>query len=68
MVKSLFCIIIFTAFVNISYSQQLGIDSILNFTLSYRGLSPQDITIPINFDKEKSPRNDSKLLLPVVKN
>lgn len=36
-------------------------------TLSFRGLTQSDITIPVNFDKDKSPRNDSKLLLPVVK-
>ncbi len=66
MVKRLFCSIIFITFFNNSYSQQ-NIDSILNFTLAFRGLTQQDITIPINFDKEKSPRNDAKLLLPVVK-
>lgn len=49
-----------------SHSQQ-SLDSILDFTLSYRGLTQQDITIPVNFDKEKSPTNDSKLILPVVK-
>lgn len=42
-------------------------DTILNFTLSYRGLTKDDITIPVNFDKDKSPRNDARLLLPVVK-
>ncbi|MDZ4712998.1 MAG: hypothetical protein SGI89_11830 [bacterium] len=41
--------------------------SILDLTLEFRGLSRDDITIPINFDKDKSPTNDSKLLLPVVK-
>ncbi|MEP7145419.1 MAG: HEAT repeat domain-containing protein [bacterium] len=45
---------------------QQNIDSILNFTLSYRGLTRNDITIPVNFDKNKSPTNDSKLLLPIV--
>ena len=50
----------------ITHSQQ-SIDSILNFTLSFRGISRQDITIPINFDKDKSPTNDAKLLLPVVR-
>jgi len=51
---------------NISFAQQ-SIDSIINFTLSYRGLTLDDITIPVNFDKDKSPKNDSKLLLPIVK-
>ncbi|MEO6694387.1 MAG: hypothetical protein ABIO41_04215, partial [Ignavibacteria bacterium] len=31
------------------------------------GLTRDDITIPVNFDKDKSPTNDSKLLLPVVR-
>ena len=48
------------------YSQQ-NIDTVLDFTLSYRGLTRDDITIPVNFDKDKSPRNNAKLLLPVVK-
>ncbi|MDQ3019328.1 MAG: hypothetical protein M3R36_01980 [Bacteroidota bacterium] len=51
---------------NLSFALQTT-DSILNFTLSYRGLTRDDITIPVNFDKDKSPRNDSKLLLPIVK-
>ena len=52
-----------------AYSQnfQQSIDQILDQTLSFRGLTREDITIPINLDKEKSPRNDAKLLLPVVK-
>jgi len=49
-----------------SYSQQ-SLDSIINFTLTYRGLTQQDITIPVNFDKDKSPTNDAKLILPVVR-
>ncbi len=49
-----------------SFAQQ-SMDSILNYTLSYRGLTRNDITIPINFDKDKSPTNDSKLLLPIVR-
>ena len=52
--------------INISFSQD-SIISILDFTLNYRGLTRDDITIPINFDKDKSPTNDSKLLLPVVR-
>jgi len=52
-----------------AYSQisQQSIDHILDQTLSFRGLTREDITIPINLDKEKSPRNDAKLLLPVVR-
>lgn len=66
MIKFYIRILLLLTFADISYSQQ-SIDSILNFTLSYRGLTQQDITIPINFDKDKSPTNDSKLLLPVVR-
>ncbi|MEO8665259.1 MAG: HEAT repeat domain-containing protein [Ignavibacteria bacterium] len=61
--------ILLLSFILFSFSQspaQQSIDSILNFTLSYRGMTRSDVTIPINFDKDKSPRNDSKLLLPVV--
>ena len=66
MIKFFFRLLLLISIADISYSQQ-SIDSILNFTLSYRGLTQQDITIPINFDKDKSPTNDSKLLLPVVR-
>lgn len=63
--KLLILISIFS-FTDISYSQQ-SIDSIINFTLTFRGLTQQDITIPVNFDKDKSPTNDAKLILPVVR-
>lgn len=43
------------------------VQSKLNKTLSFRGLSEKDITIPISTDKDKSPTNNSKLLLPKVK-
>ena len=43
-------------------------DSALNTALRFRGLNSSDITIPVNFDKDKTPFNDSKLLMPVVKN
>ncbi|MBN8570969.1 MAG: hypothetical protein J0M18_15175 [Ignavibacteria bacterium] len=46
---------------------QEDIHSKLNKTLSFRGLSEKDITIPITSDKDKSPTNNSKLLLPKVK-
>lgn len=44
-------------------------NDILDYTLSYRGLSRQDISIPIEFFSaaEKSPTNDAKLMLPLVK-
>jgi len=48
------------------YSQE-DVQSKLNKTLSFRGLSEKDITIPISTDKDKSPTNNSKLLLPKVK-
>lgn len=50
-----------------SQNPKQSIDQILDQTLSFRGLTREDITIPVNLDKEKSPRNDAKLLLPVVK-
>lgn len=55
--------IIFTAEV----TPQINTDSVFNLAISYRGLSKEDITIPVNFDKEKSPRNNSRLILPEVK-
>ncbi len=64
--KNIFSFLFLFMIVNTSVAQS-NIDSILDFTLSYRGLTRDDITIPINFDKEKSPTNDSKLLLPIVK-
>ena len=51
-----------------TYSQN-DVNSVLDYTLNYRGLTRQDITIPIEFFSaaEKSPTNDSKLILPLVK-
>lgn len=57
----IFCILFFNC-----YSQE-NFQSKLNKTLSFRGLSEKDITIPISTDKDKSPTNNSKLLLPKVK-
>jgi hypothetical protein len=56
-------------FPSLLFSQQ-DIDKLLDYTLSYRGLTRSDITIPIDFFSaaEKSPTNDSKLLLPLVRN
>lgn len=50
------------------YSQR-DINSILDYTLKYRGLTRQDITIPIDFfgAAEKSPTNDAKLIMPLVR-
>ncbi|MFI5144594.1 MAG: hypothetical protein ACHQJ4_03280 [Ignavibacteria bacterium] len=49
---------------------QKNADELLDYALSYRGLTRHDITIPIDFFSaaEKSPTNDSKLLLPLVRN
>ena len=51
-----------------SYTQN-DVNSVLNYTLSYRGLSREDVTIPIDFFSaaEKSPTNDAKLILPIVR-
>jgi len=51
-----------------NFAQQ-DVNSLLDRTLSYRGLTREDITIPIDFyaSAEKSPVNDSKLLLPLVR-
>lgn len=52
-----------------SIAQERNVNDILDYTLSYRGLSRQDISIPIEFFSaaEKSPTNDAKLMLPLVK-
>ncbi len=63
-VSLIFLLLIFH---NLYSQQRVSTGSILDFTLSYRGLTHNDITIPVNFDKDKSPTNDSKLLLPVVR-
>jgi hypothetical protein len=50
------------------YSQR-DINSVLDNTLNFRGLTRQDITIPIDFfgAAEKSPTNDAKLIMPLVR-
>ena len=50
-------------------SQQRDINSLLDQTLRNRGLTREDITIPIEFfsTAEKNPTNDVKLTLPLVK-
>lgn len=52
-----------------STAQERNLNDILKYTLSYRGLSERDITIPIDFfsQAEKLPTNDAKLLLPLVR-
>ena len=56
-------------FTSCSLSQERNIEDILNKTLGYRGLTRQDITIPVEFftAAEKSPTNDAKRILPLVK-
>lgn len=64
-------IIVLLAFFCSAYStsQERNINDIFKYTLSYRGLSERDLTIPIDFfsQAEKSPTNDAKLLLPLVR-
>jgi hypothetical protein len=63
-------IIIFALFFALNLcAQERDVNDILNKTLSYRGLSRGDISIPIEFFSaaEKSPTNDAKLMLPLVK-
>ena len=62
----IFFFLVFILGINISYSQE-NIESILDLALTYRGLEKEDITIPVNFDKDKTPANNSKLLLPLVR-
>lgn len=52
-----------------TFAQERNINDILDYTLSYRGLTRQDVTIPIEFftSAEKSPTNDAKLMLPLVR-
>src|SRR4030095_3240821 len=68
MIKRLFGIcLVFLGFN--SFCQDRNINVFLDYTLKYRGLTRQDITIPIEFftSAEKSPTNDAKLMLPLVK-
>ncbi|HRE09566.1 MAG TPA: hypothetical protein PK605_07025 [Ignavibacteria bacterium] len=52
-----------------SFSQQRDINALLDGTLRNRGLTREDITIPVEFfsTAEKNPTNDVKLTLPLVK-
>lgn len=51
-----------------SFAQE-SIDVIFDKIISYRGLTRKDITIPVDFfsSAEKSPTNDVKLVLPLVR-
>jgi hypothetical protein len=49
------------------FPQQKDINSLLDFTLSYRGLSREDITIPFD-TADKINTNQCKLILPIVYN
>ncbi len=68
MAKHIFtlCYLLFTI---CTLAQERDINTIFNQTLSYRGLTREDISIPIEFftAAEKSPTNDAKLMLPLVK-
>ena len=60
------CCITITTF---SFSQNRDINTLLDQTLRNRGLTREDISIPIEFFSaaEKNPTNESKLILPLVK-
>jgi hypothetical protein len=62
-------LILSVVFLSSIYSQERNVNDILDYTLSYRGLTRHDITIPIEFFSagEKSPTNNAKLLLPLVR-
>ncbi len=51
------------------FAQQRDINTLLDQTLRNRGLTREDISIPIEFfsTAEKNPTNESKLILPLVK-
>ncbi len=52
----------------LSFAQE-NINAIFDKVISYRGLTRKDITIPVDFfsSAEKSPTNDVKLVLPLVR-
>jgi HEAT repeat protein len=62
-------LILSVVFISCIYSQDRNVNAILDHTLSYRGLTRHDITIPIEFFSagEKSPTNNAKLMLPLVR-
>lgn len=67
--KKLLFIISLVLICSNSISQQRDINTLLDQTLRNRGLTREDITIPIEFfsTAEKNPTNDAKLTLPLVK-
>lgn len=67
--KKLLFIISLVLICSNAISQQRDINSLLDQTLRNRGLTREDITIPIEFfsTAEKNPTNDVKLTLPLVK-
>ena len=67
--KKLLFIISLVLICSNAISQQRDINSLLDETLRNRGLTREDITIPIEFfsTAEKNPTNDVKLTLPLVK-
>lgn len=66
--KKLLFIISLVLICSNAISQQRDINTLLNQTLRNRGLTREDITIPIEFfsTAEKNPTNDVKLTLPLV--
>lgn len=48
-------------------AQQQDVNSVLDFTLSYRGMSREDVTLPID-TSDKVNTNQCKLILPIVYN
>lgn len=68
--NAVFKICLFCLFFTSPLFSQQDVNKLLDYTLSYRGLTRDDITIPIDFFSaaEKSPTNDSKLILPLVRN
>jgi hypothetical protein len=69
LMKKLTFIILLLVLSSSIISQQRDINSLLDQTLRNRGLTREDITIPIEFfsTAEKNPTNDVKLTLPLVK-
>lgn len=52
-----------------TFSQHKNFEQVLDFSLSYRGLTRSDITIPVDYFNagEKSPTNGTQLVLPLVR-
>src|SRR5690242_145303 len=62
-----FLIVSFFLFSESCFPQTKDINSILDLTLSYRGMSREDVTIPID-TSDKINTNQCKLILPIVYN